>query len=289
MAKEIINVLKQTELLGHQFSVYGTAEEPLFLAKEVASIIGHTNPSKMLDMVDEDERVKIFGVIELTNGYKPCESATYNGANYLFVTESGLYELLMQSRTEQAKMFKSGVKEILKTIRKTGGYIATTEEDSPEEIMAKALLVAQATIKRKEERMKQLEAEAEQQREVIELQNTEIKKATPKVDYHDKHLQSANTQTTTQVAKQIGMESNKLNRKLKELGIQYKQSNQWMLHSPYSSWGLHSVRTQSFTRSDGYIGTSIYTVWTTKGVRFIIALYENGWNIKKAAACIKGA
>ncbi len=289
MAKEIINVLKQTELLGHQFSVYGTAEEPLFLAKEVASIIGHTNPSKMLDMVDEDERVKIFGVIELTNGYKPCESATYNGANYLFVTESGLYELLMQSRTEQAKMFKSGVKEILKTIRKTGGYIATTEEDSPEEIMAKALLVAQATIKRKEERMKQLEAEAEQQREVIELQNTEIKKATPKVDYYDKHLQSVNTQTTTQVAKQIGMESNKLNRKLKELGIQYKQSNQWMLHSPYSSWGLHSVRTQSFTRSDGYIGTSIYTVWTTKGVRFIIALYENGWNIKKAAACIKGA
>lgn len=289
MAKEIINVLKQTELLGHQFSVYGTAEEPLFLAKEVASIIGHTNPSKMLDMVDEDERVKIFGVIELTNGYKPCESATYNGANYLFVTESGLYELLMQSRTEQAKMFKSGVKEILKTIRKTGGYIATTEEDSPEEIMAKALLVAQATIKRKEERMKQLEAETEQQREVIELQNTEIKKATPKVDYYDKHLQSVNTQTTTQVAKQIGMESNKLNRKLKELGIQYKQSNQWMLHSPYSSWGLHSVRTQSFTRSDGYIGTSIYTVWTTKGVRFIIALYENGWNIKKAAACIKGA
>ena len=155
--------------------------------------------------------------------------------------------------------------------------------------MAKALLVAQATIKRKEERMKQLEAEAEQQREVIELQNTEIKKATPKVDYYDKHLQSVNTQTTTQVAKQIGMESNKLNRKLKELGIQYKQSNQWMLHSPYSSWGLHSVRTQSFTRSDGYIGTSIYTVWTTKGVRFIIALYENGWNIKKAAACIKGA
>lgn len=289
MAKEIINVLKQTELLGHQFSVYGTAEEPLFLAKEVASIIGHTNPSKMLDMVDEDERVKIFGVIELTNGYKPCESATYNGANYLFVTESGLYELLMQSRTEQAKMFKSGVKEILKTIRKTGGYIATTEEDSPEEIMAKALLVAQATIKRKEERMKQLEAEAEQQREVIELQNTEIKKATPKVDYYDKHLQSVNTQTTTQVAKQIGMESNKLNRKLKELGIQYKQSNQWMLHSPYSSWGLHSVRTQSFTRSDGSIGTSIYTVWTTKGVRFIIALYENGWNIKKAAACIKCA
>lgn len=288
MAKEIINVLKQTELLGHQFSVYGTAEEPLFLAKEVASIIGHTNPSKMLDMVDEDERVKIFGVIELTNGYKPCESATYNGANYLFVTESGLYELLMQSRTEQAKMFKSGVKEILKTIRKTGGYIATTEEDSPEEIMAKALLVAQTTIRKKEERMRQLEAETEQQRETIELQDTEIKKAAPKVNYYDNHLQSVNTQTTTQVAKQIGMEAPKLNKKLKELGILYKQSGQWLLHSPYSSWGMHSTRTQTFTRSDGSTGTSVYTVWTTKGVRFIIALYENDWNVKKAIKQIKG-
>lgn len=86
-----------------------------------------------------------------------------------FLTEDGLYEVLMQSRKPIAKAFKKGVKEILKTIRKTGGYIATTEEESPEEIMAKALLVAQATIKRKEERMKQLEAETEQQRETIEL------------------------------------------------------------------------------------------------------------------------
>lgn len=279
MAKEIINVLKQTELLGHQFSVYGTAEEPLFLAKEVAECIEYDTSSlnKFTAQVDDEEKVR--KIVPTLGGNQEM----------WFLTEDGIYEVLMQSRKPIAKQFKKGVKKILHDIRTTGGYIATTEEDSPEEIMAKALLVAQATIKRKEERMKQLEAEAEQQREVIELQNTEIKKATPKVDYYDKHLQSVNTQTTTQVAKQIGMESNKLNRKLKELGIQYKQSNQWMLHSPYSSWGLHSVRTQSFTRSDGYIGTSIYTVWTTKGVRFIIALYENEWNIKKAAACIKGA
>ena len=277
MAKEIINVLKQTELLGHQFSVYGTADEPLFLAKEVAECIEHSDVSTMMRNVDSGEKL--------------TQTLFVGGQNreVWMLTEDGIYEVLMQSRKPIAKQFKKGVKKILHDIRTTGGYISTTEEESPEEIMAKALLVAQATIKRKEERMKQLEAEAEQQREVIELQDTEIKKAAPKVDYYDKHLQSVNTQTTTQVAKQIGMESNKLNRKLKELGIQYKQSNQWMLHSPYSSWGLHSVRTQSFTRSDGYIGTSIYTVWTTKGVRFIIALYENGWNIKKAAACIKGA
>lgn len=278
MRTEPIQVLSETELLGHKFTVYGTAENPLFLAKEVAECIEYDQSSvnKLVNLVDDDEKVR--------------NNLPTPGGNQQvwFLTEDGLYEVLMQSRKPIAKEFKKGVKEILKSIRKTGGYIATTEEESPEEIMAKALLVAQATIKRKEERMKQLEAETEQQRETIELQDTEIKKAAPKVNYYDNHLQSVNTQTTTQVAKQIGMEAPKLNKKLKELGILYKQSCQWLLHSPYSSWGMHSTRTQTFTRSDGSTGTSVYTVWTTKGVRFIIALYENGWDVKKAIRQIKG-
>lgn len=278
MRTEPIQVLSETELLGHKFTVYGTAENPLFLAKEVAECIEYDQSSvnKLVNLVDDDEKVR--------------NNLPTPGGNQQvwFLTEDGLYEVLMQSRKPIAKEFKKGVKEILKTIRKTGGYIATTEEESPEEIMAKALLVAQATIKRKEERMKQLEAETEQQRETIELQDTEIKKAAPKVNYYDNHLQSVNTQTTTQVAKQIGMEAPKLNKKLKELGILYKQSCQWLLHSPYSSWGMHSTRTQTFTRSDGSTGTSVYTVWTTKGVRFIIALYENDWDVKKAIKQIKG-
>lgn len=278
MRTEPIQVLSETELLGHKFTVYGTAENPLFLAKEVAECIEYDQSSvnKLVNLVDDDEKVR--------------NNLPTPGGNQQvwFLTEDGLYEVLMQSRKPIAKEFKKGVKEILKSIRKTGGYIATTEEESPEEIMAKALLVAQATIKRKEERMKQLEAETEQQRETIELQDTEIKKAAPKVNYYDNHLQSVNTQTTTQVAKQIGMEAPKLNKKLKELGILYKQSCQWLLHSPYSSWGMHSTRTQTYTRSDGSTGTSVYTVWTTKGVRFIIALYENDWDVKKAIKQIKG-
>lgn len=241
MSNQPIQVLSKTELLGHKFTVYGTAENPLFLAKEVAEVLNYSesNSSKLTNLVESDEKVR--------------NTITTLGGNQevWFLTEDGLYEVLMQSRKPIAKEFKKGVKEILKSIRKTGGYIATTEEESPEEIMAKALLVAQATIKRKEERMKQLEAETEQQRETIELQDTEIKKAAPKVNYYDNHLQSVNTQTTTQVAKQIGMEAPKLNKKLKELGILYKQSCQWLLHSPYSSWGMHSTRTQTFTRSDG--------------------------------------
>lgn len=283
MSKHPIQVLSETELLGHKFTVYGTAENPLFLAKEVAECIdyaktsqGYYDVSRMVGTVDEEE--------------KHLRTIFVDGRNYemWFLTEDGLYEVLMQSRKPIAKEFKKGVKEILKTIRKTGGYLATKQDDTPEEIMARALTIAQATLAKREERLKQLEAETEQQQVTIEIQTEEIKKAAPKVSYYDNHLQSVNTQTSTQAAKQIGMDAEKLHKKLKEIGIIYRQSGQWILHAPYSTWGMHSTRTQTYTRSDGSTGTSVYTVWTTKGVRFIIALYENDWNVKKAIKQIKG-
>ena len=283
MLTNSIQVLSETELLGHKFTVYGTAENPLFLAKEVAECIdyaktsqGYYDVSRMVGTVDEEE--------------KHLRTIFVDGRNYemWFLTEDGLYEVLFQSRKPIAKEFKKGVKEILKTIRKTGGYIATKQDDTPEEIMARALTIAQATLAKREERLKQLEAETEQQQVTIEIQTEEIKKAAPKVSYYDNHLQSVNTQTSTQTAKQIGMDAEKLHKKLKEIGIIYRQSGQWILHAPYSTWGMHSTRTQTYTRSDGSTGTSVYTVWTTKGVRFIIALYENDWNVKKAIKQIKG-
>lgn len=142
-------------------------------------------------------------------------------------------------------------------------------------------------LKQEREEKAKLETQTEQQQAIIKIQTEEIKKSAPKVSYYDNHLQSVNTQTSTQVAKQVGMDAEKLHRKMKEISILYKQSGQWILHAPYSTWGLHSTRTQTYTRSDGSIGTSIYTVWTTKGVRFIIALYENEWDVKKAIKQIK--
>ena len=282
MLTNSIQVLSETELLGHKFTVYGTVENPLFLAKEVAECIdyaktsqGYYDVSRMVGTVDEEE--------------KHLRTIFVDGRNYemWFLTEDGLYEVLFQSRKPIAKEFKKGVKEILKTIRKTGGYIATKQDDTPEEIMARALTIAQATLAKREERLKQLEAKAEQQQVTIELQQKELTQSAPKVSYYDTHLQSVNTLTTTQVAKEIGMDAEKLNSRLKEIGIQFKQSGQWLLKAPYDKWGMHDTRTQTFTRSDGSIGTSIYTVWTQRGRRFIIALYENYWDVKKAIKQIR--
>jgi|UniRef100_UPI003FF0A023 prophage antirepressor-like protein len=178
-----IQVLSETELLGHKFTVYGTAENPLFLAKEVAECIDYAKTSKgkfdvsnMVSSVDEEEKL--------------VRTIFVSGQNreVWLLTEDGLYEVLMQSRKPIAKEFKKGVKEILKAIRKTGGYIATKSDDTPEEIMARALTIAQATLAKREERLKQLEAQAEQQKATIEIQTEEIKKAAPKVNYYDNHL-----------------------------------------------------------------------------------------------------
>lgn len=99
------------QLLCKNFRIYGTKENPLFLAKDVANWIEHSDVSTMLRKVDEDEKV--------TNNV-----CTLGGNQEMwFLTEDGLYEVLMQSRKPIAKAFKKEVKAILKQIRQTGGYV----------------------------------------------------------------------------------------------------------------------------------------------------------------------
>ena len=110
---------------GKQFRVYGSVDEPLFLAKDVATWIEHTNVTSMVDMVDENEK----RVLEPS---KDCLVGDFQeNTPYTFLTEDGLYEVLMLSRKPIAKQFKSKVKEILRTLRKTGSYsIQTTPVDT---------------------------------------------------------------------------------------------------------------------------------------------------------------
>ena len=78
-----INVISKQEILNHKFNIYGTFTEPYFLAKDVSEWIGHTNTSKMLANIDEDEKTIL--------------TISYSGnmtTNQLFLTENGLYEVL---------------------------------------------------------------------------------------------------------------------------------------------------------------------------------------------------
>lgn len=112
-----ISIVSRSNFMGQEVDVYGTAEEPLFLAKDVAKWIEHSDVSMMLRNIDDDEKESH------TNPNNVC-----GGQNAWFLTENGMYEVLMQSRKPIAKQFKKGVKDILKTIRRTGEFKAQPQQ-----------------------------------------------------------------------------------------------------------------------------------------------------------------
>lgn len=119
---------------------------------------------------------------------------------------------------------------------------------------------------------------AERQLEIaqkqIELQDNQLKVQAPKVQYVDNVLQSVNTYTSTQMAKELGMrEAGQLHKTLKEKGIMFRQSGQWMLTAKYCEKGYTKSRTTTFTRSDGSQGTNTITVWTEKGRAFLHKIF----------------
>mgnify|MGYP004519661167 FL=1 len=272
-----VKIINKSNLLGKEIDVWGSVEHPLFRASDVAVWIQHSDVSTMVKIVDEDEKVFV------TNPNNVC-----GGQGAWFLTEDGLYEILMRSRKPIAKQFKKGVKKILHEIRTKGGYIATNENDSDEDIMARAYVIAQRTLARREERIRQLETQTEQQAETIDLQKKELTVAAPKAEYYDNTLASTTCITTTQVADDLHITARSLNAKLKELGIIYSQSGQWHLKMPYKGWNLTGTRTYNYLSSNGEMSTKITLVWNQRGKRFIIALYNNDFNVKRAIAEING-
>lgn len=269
-----VKIINKSNLLDKEIDVWGSVERPLFRAKDVVDWLKAKNVSMVIDRVDEEERLK------LNLGRK--------GGDTWFLTEDGLYELLMQSRKPIAKQFKKGVKKILHEIRTKGGYIATNENDSDEDIMARAYVIAQRTLARREERIRQLETQTEQQAETINLQKKELTVAAPKAEYYDKTLASTTCITTTQVADDLHITARTLNAKLKDIGIIYSQSGQWHLKMPYKGWNLAGTRTYNYQSSNGETLTSTTLVWNQRGKRFIIALYNNDFNVKRAIAELAG-
>lgn len=276
-----IKILHKSTFLGKEIDVWGTFENPLFRASDVANWLHNTNVSNMVKKVDEDE------VTKFNLGSRQGET--------LFLTENGLYEILMLSRKKDAKQFKKGVKKILHEIRTKGGYLATTQNDTPATILARAMKVADEVIAEHEQRIKELEEQGRRQEIAIEqkdaqidAQDKQIKIAAPKADYYDKTLASTSCMTTTQVADDLHITARTLNRKLQEIGIIYSQSGQWHLKMPYKKWNLAGTRTYNYQSSNGEVVTKVTLVWNQRGKRFILALYNNNFDVKRAIAEIKG-
>nr|DAT41029.1 MAG TPA: repressor domain protein [Caudoviricetes sp.] len=228
--------------------------QPWFIGKDVAKALGFTNTRDAIKthVFEEDKGVDL---VDTLGGRQKMT----------VVNESGLYALVFGSQLEDAKKFKHWVThEVLPAIRKDGGYMVTKEGETEEELIARALILAQKSIDR-------LELENKQKDQIIgELR--------PKADYTDKILQSTSVVTITSIAKDYGLSGSKMNKLLHELGIQYKQGNQWLIYAKYHDKGYTHSETVEFPRSDGSLDVNMITKWTQKGRLFLYnELKDNGY------------
>lgn len=162
------------------------------------------------------------------------------------------------------------IKELLK-------YGMTATQPTLDEMLDNPDLVIRMATQLKQERAEKarLEAENAQQIERIELQDTQLKQQAPKVKYVDNVLQSVNTYTSTQMSKELGLRhAEQMHKMLKEKGIMFKQSGQWLLTAKYSDNGYTKPRTHYFTHNDGRAGTNTTTVWTELGRAFLHKVFQ---------------
>jgi len=247
----LLQVIHQQKVLTKEFKVYGTLENPLFLAKDVADWLEHSDTSKMIRSVDDEEKVK--NNVRTLGGIQET----------WFLTEDGLYEVLMQSRKPIAKHFKKQVKNILKDIRLNGGYIATDENDDDASIMAKALLIANKTIENNK-------------RKIVEQQLL-IEAQRPKVLFADA-IQASETTILigefAKILKQNGVDvgQKRLFEWLRENGYLIKRKG-----SDYNSptqksmeLGLFEIKETPIHHNSGEISISRTTKMTGKGQAYFI-------------------
>ena len=298
--------------------------EPWFCAKDLCDVLGykradnavrqHANPLDALKQcIKVEDHIKRDGTIR------------ERLIQMIFVNESGFYALVLGSKLATAVKFKDWVTSVvLPQIRKTGGYIPVNEGESEEEMIRTAEQILRATLKEKEallekqkillhqqevqmgldkkligeqdEEIHRLNEEVNDQmvRMAIQGQNVvalerQVDGLLPKAMYSDNVLDSVSCFTTTQVAKELGITAQELNRSLCSLHVQYYQSGQYMLYAEYAHMGLAKSRTKyrafmtpagdGTKRKVGRVVTSTYLVWTEKGRKFIHDLVHRFWEL----------
>lgn len=259
-----LSVIDEREVLGKEFKIYGDIENPLFLAKDVAEWIDYAfkdsrkinrDVSKMLSTVDESEKEKAS--IKL-GGEDYSHGGIRENTEMWFLTEDGLYEVLMQSRKPIAKAFKKEVKIILKTIRQNGMYVTDKLLDNPD-------LAIQAFTKLKEEREK---------RKALEVKIEEQK---PAVIFAGAVSASKNSILIGEQAKLIKQNGVNIGEKrlftwLRENGYLIKRqgSDYNMPTQRAMELGLFEIKETAVTHSDGHITVNKTPKVTGKGQIYFI-------------------
>lgn len=215
-------------------------EEPFFVGKDVADILGYKKTANAINKhVDDEDK----GVTKL---------GTPGGMqNVTIINESGLYSLIFSSKLESAKRFKRWVtSEVLPSIRKHGIYAT---DNVIEQTLRDPDYIINVLTEYKKEKDNNL---------ILRQQIGELK---PKADYVDEILKSPGTMTITQIAADYGLSAQKLNKLLHQARLQRRVGKQWVLYTEHMNKGYTKSHTIEIVRSDGRPDTQPQTRWTQKG------------------------
>lgn len=238
-----LQIINRQEVLGKDFKVYGTPDEPLFLAKDVAEWIEHTNVSSMLNAIDDDEKLTSTMFISGQN------------RDVWFLTEDGLYEVLMLSRKPIAKQFKAKVKEILKSIRKHGAYITA---ETAQRLMADPDFQIKLLTRLKDEqegrriaeaKASELEADNMKLTDAVDELDKQVVKLTESRDYFEKHyreyriknyftdycMEHGENLSLRDTAKELGVKESDFIKLLVDLNYLYRRKQHQNRLYPYST------------------------------------------------------
>lgn len=257
------NEIQTFEFEGNSFRTLADGDEVMFVASGIAKLLGYGNAKDMARNLDSDEK----GMHQVP---------TLGGLQKMTVlTESGLYRAILNReaayvKNPEAKAFVKRFQrwvthEVLPQIRRTGGYIPTSESDSDEDIMARAVLVAQKTIERKNQQ--------------LQAKDAQIKVLEPKARFADAVAASDGTCLVGELAKMLrqnGMDigQNRLFRLLQADGYLGKSgSNRNVPTQRAMDLGLFRIKETTVTHADGHTTVSRTPKVTGKGQRYFIDRY----------------
>lgn len=260
--------MKQNEITifkNEQFGEVRTVlidNEPWFVGKDVATILGYSNPQKALrDHVEEEDKM---GEQNVT----PSILDSMGREQYpVWINESGLYNLIFGSKLPNAKQFKKWVTtEVLPSIRKHGAYM--TEQTLEQALTDPEFLIKLATqLKEEKEKNKKLETD-------LGIVRQQLSEATPKATYYDIVLSCKDAMPISVIAKDYGMTAFELNSYLRENNVQYKCGDTWLLKKEFACFGYTDSETNIYHDKKGVEHSKIHTKWTQKGRLFIYELLK---------------
>jgi anti-repressor protein len=227
----------------------------LFCGNDIAKALGYKKPN---DAINAHCRATVKRSTPISGKMQEIN----------FIPEGDIYRLAAKSELPGAEQFESWIfDEVLPSIRKHGAYMTPATID---QMIASPEFGIQLLTALKDEQSKNIALSGE-----VAKRDQIIAELNPKATYYDVILKNKALVNITQISKDYGMSGQAMNKVLHELGVQYKQGDQWLLYAKHHSKGYTHSQTIDITRSTGLPDVKMETKWTQSGRLFLYELLKD--------------